>query len=55
MNKKTPNKNCLKTVQISKKNIETDIQIAIINILHEQGVVSDKLHSVTVDKIIKGV
>lgn len=32
-----------------------DIQLALLNILYEQGLLTDKVHSVAVNKITKGV
>ncbi len=35
-------------------NLDMDIQIAYLNILHEQGVLPDKVHSIAIAKTMKG-
>ena len=36
-------------------HIDTDIQVAYLNMLHEQGILSDNLHSTALCKVIEGV
>ncbi|MBQ1173464.1 MAG: hypothetical protein IIX48_12865 [Lachnospiraceae bacterium] len=35
--------------------LEADIQVAYLNMLHEQGLLTDNIHSIALDKVIKGV
>ena len=35
--------------------LEADIQVAYLNMLHEQGLLSDSIHSIALNKAIKGV
>lgn len=35
--------------------LETDIQIAYLNMLHERGLLTDTIHSIALNKAIKGV
>ena len=34
---------------------EADIQVAYLNMLHEQGIVTDNIHSIALSKAVKGV
>lgn len=34
--------------------LEADIQVAFLNMLHEQGVLTDNVHSIALSKTIKG-
>ena len=35
--------------------LEADIQVAYLNMLHEHGLLTDNIHSIALDKVIKGV
>jgi hypothetical protein len=35
--------------------IETDIQVAFMNMLHDKGLITDSVHSAAIHKIHKGV
>ena len=35
--------------------LEADIQVAYLNMLHEQGLLTDNIHSIALNKAIKGV
>jgi hypothetical protein len=35
--------------------LEADIQVAYLNMLHEQGLLTDAIHSIALKKAIKGV
>lgn len=39
----------------SGNQLEADIQVAYLNMLHEQGLLTDSIHSIALDKVIKGV
>lgn len=42
-------------VSHANSNHETDIQVAYLNMLHEQGLLTDNIHSIAINKAIKGV
>ena len=35
--------------------VEADIQVAYLNMLHEQGILTDNIHSIALSKVVKGV
>ena len=35
--------------------LEADIQVAYLNMLHEQGILTDNIHSIALSKAVKGV
>ena len=35
--------------------LEIDIQVAYLNMLHEKGLLTDNIHSIALNKAIKGV
>ena len=35
--------------------LEADIQMAYLNMLHEQGILTDNIHSIALSKAVKGV
>ena len=35
--------------------LETDIQVAYLNMLHEKGLLTDNIHSIALSKAVKGV
>ena len=35
--------------------LEVDLQIAYLNMLHKQGLLTDNIHSIALNKAIKGV
>ena len=39
----------------SGNQLEADIQVAYLNMLHEQGLLTDNIHSIALNKAIKGV
>lgn len=39
----------------SNSQLDADIQVAYLNMLHEKGLLSDNIHSIALNKAIKGV
>ncbi len=39
----------------TENHIDVDIQVAYLNMLHEQGILSDNLHSTALCKVVEGV